>query len=95
MLEIRLAGWELRLRKPVIYVVAPKSVISDAVVQQLRAYGPVQRVAGRDAVQTSVALARFHDPATGFGWGVKRGPASVSILCRHDWRRRTSRTHAR
>ena len=76
---------KLRLRKPAIYVVAPKSVISDAVVQQLRAYGPVQRVAGRDAVQTSVALARFHDPATGFGWGVKRGPASVSIVNVGSW----------
>jgi hypothetical protein len=75
----------LRLRQPTIYVVGPKSVVSDSVVSQLGKYGPVKRIAGKDAVETSVAFARYHDRETGFGWGVRRGPATVSIVNPNRW----------
>jgi hypothetical protein len=75
----------LRLRKPAIYVIGPTSVVSDAVVSGLAQYGPVKRIAGRDAIETAVALARYHDPSTGFGWGMARGPASVSLVNTAHW----------
>jgi hypothetical protein len=76
---------KLRLRKPAIYVIGPPSVVSDAVLSDLGQYGTVKRVAGRDAVETAVALARYHDPSTGFGWGIRRGPASMSLVSTEHW----------
>jgi len=76
---------KLRLRKPAIYLIGPPDVISPRIEEQLRRYGPVHRVAGADAVETSVALARYHDPSTGFGWGLKRGPGSVSLVNVNRW----------
>jgi hypothetical protein len=76
---------KLRLQKPTIYVIGPPAVISDAVVGQLSQYGPVKRVAGDSPAATAVALARYKDRKTGFGWGLRRGPASVAVLDRRDW----------
>ena len=76
---------KLRLEQPSIYVVAPSDVVSDAVVNDLRRYGPVTRIAGSTPAEVSVALARFHDARTGFGWGLAKGPASVSLVDRRDW----------
>jgi hypothetical protein len=75
----------LRLERPTIYVIGPEKVISDAVVAQLAAYGTVKRVAGPSAVETAVALARYRDPETLFGWGFRTGPASFSLVNERDW----------
>jgi hypothetical protein len=76
---------KLRIDKPTIYVVGPKSVIPDSVLGQLGAYGPVKRIAGPDAIATAIELARYKDPGTGFGWGLKKGPANVSIVNLAHW----------
>jgi hypothetical protein len=76
---------KLRLNKPTMYVIGPRSIISDAVVGELRRYGAVQRIAGSDAAATAVALARYRDPKTGFGWGMQSAPASVTLANPHDW----------
>lgn len=76
---------ELRLTKPTIYVVGPPKVIPDAIVSRLRPFGKVRRIAGDTAAETAVAFARYRDPETAFGWGVKRGPASVSLVNAKDW----------
>ncbi|MFL5894412.1 MAG: hypothetical protein ACJ76Z_04790, partial [Thermoleophilaceae bacterium] len=76
---------KLTLDKPTMYVVGPRSVISDAVLAKLRAFGPVRRIPGNDAAEAAVALARYKDKATGFGWGLRKGPASVSLVNPADW----------
>jgi hypothetical protein len=76
---------KLRIDKPSIYVVASESVIPDSVLGELRPYGRVTRVAGKDPVETAIELAKFKDPKTGFGWGLKEGPANVSIVNVSHW----------
>jgi hypothetical protein len=76
---------KLRLQRPTVYLIGPRSVIPDSVAHELSAYGTVKRVAGRNPVETSVALARYRDPKTGFGWGVTSAPASVSLVNLNDW----------
>jgi hypothetical protein len=73
------------LQTPNIYVIGPPSVIPDAVVSQLAAYGNVTRIAGANPTETSIALARFRDAGTGFGWGMKKGPVNVSIVNSRHW----------
>jgi hypothetical protein len=76
---------KLRLEKPTIYVLGPPSVISSKAIAKLRAYGTVKRIGGRTPAEASVALARYRDPKTGFGWGMKRAPGSVSIVDEQAW----------
>jgi hypothetical protein len=76
---------KLRIDKPAIYVVGPKSAVSDSVVKELHRYGPVKRIAGIDAADTAVRLARYKDPKTGFGWGVTKGSANFSFVNRQRW----------
>jgi len=76
---------KLRLEKPTMYLIGPERVISASVAGQLAAYGSVKRVAGESAAATSVALARYHDPQTLFGWNMKRGPANVSLVNPKQW----------
>jgi hypothetical protein len=76
---------QLTLDRPTMYVIGPQKVISDAVVEELSAYGEVRRVAGESAVGTAVALARYRDEETQFGWGFKRAPANVSLVNSNDW----------
>jgi hypothetical protein len=45
----------------------------------------VRRVAGRDAPETAVALARYRDRSTGFGWGMLESPASLALVNPRDW----------
>ena len=75
---------KLRLESPQMYVVGPSSVISDAVVQELGQYGSVTRIAGKSPPEASVALARFHDRKTGFGWGLREG-GSFAFVNPRDW----------
>ena len=76
---------KLRVEKPAIYAVGPRDVISDAVVRRLGEYGRVRRIAAPDPASASVALARYRERSTGFGWGLRRGPASVTLVNRRDW----------
>jgi hypothetical protein len=76
---------KLRAAPPTIYLVGPRSVISAGVEADLSQYGRVERIAGGDAVETAVAFARYRDPETGFGWGLEKGPASVSLVNLRDW----------
>jgi hypothetical protein len=76
---------QLTLERPAMYVIGPERVISESVVDDLSAYGEVKRVAGDTAVETAVALARYRDPKTQFGWGYDRAPANVSLVNATDW----------
>ncbi|HEX2102265.1 MAG TPA: hypothetical protein VHF51_01335 [Solirubrobacteraceae bacterium] len=76
---------KLRLEKPTMYVVGPESVVSRGIAAELQKYGTVKRVAGRDAPETSVAMARYRDRSTGFGWGQYEGPGSVALVNPRDW----------
>lgn len=76
---------KLTLERPTMYVIGPEDVISDEVMAQLSAYGAVKRVAGDSASETAVALARYRDPKTQFGWGFDRAPANVSLVNTDDW----------
>jgi putative cell wall-binding protein len=55
-------------QQPKIYVLGPKSVISENVATELRRLGTVARIEGADPVSNSIAFARFTDGR--FGWGV-------------------------
>lgn len=76
---------KLTLVRPTMYVIGPEDVISDAVVEELAAYGEVKRVAGDSAVETAIELARYRDPETLFGWGLRRAPANVSLVNEKEW----------
>ncbi len=53
-------------RRPRIYVLAPTSAISDAVLKELGNLGTARRITGADPAASSVAFARFNDGR--FGW---------------------------
>jgi hypothetical protein len=53
-------------RRPRIYVLAPVSAISDAVLKGLGKLGTARRITGADPAASSVAFARFDDGR--FGW---------------------------
>jgi hypothetical protein len=76
---------KLTLEKPSMYVVGPRSVIPDPVLVKLRAFGRVTRLPGSDPASAAVGLARFKDRRTGFGWGLAKGPATVSVVNPRDW----------
>jgi hypothetical protein len=76
---------KLRLESPHVYLIGPPSAISNGVEQELRAYGPVTRIGGPTAADTAIAMARYHDASTGFGWGLRGGPASFSFVNPRDW----------
>jgi hypothetical protein len=76
---------KLTLEAPTMYVIGPDDVISESVVEELSAYGEVKRVAGDSAVETAIALARYRDPDTLFGWGLRRAPANFSLVNEEQW----------
>ena len=76
---------KLTLERPTMYVIGPEDVISESVVAALSAYGEVKRVAGESAVETAIALARYRDRETLFGWGLQRAPANFSLVNEEDW----------
>lgn len=55
-------------QQPKIYLLGPPSVISAKTEKALRRLGTVKRIAGRDAVTTAIAFARYSDGP--FGWDV-------------------------
>ncbi len=54
--------------KPKIYILGPRSTISDSVAGQLAALGEVTRIGAKPASANAVAFARFSDGE--FGWGI-------------------------
>jgi hypothetical protein len=76
---------KLRLDSPHMYLIGPPSAISQGVEQELRAYGPVTRIGGPTAADTAIALARYHDASSGFGWGLRGGPGNFSFVNPRDW----------
>jgi hypothetical protein len=87
-----------RLGRPSIYVVGPKSVVSDAVASQLGGFGAMTRIGGADPTANAIAVARFTDG--GFGWGVQEpghglvfadasrpldGPATAALSANGDY----------
>ena len=83
--ELLVQRKKLRLESPQIYVIGPPSVISDAVAQELGQYGSVKRIAGDSAPATSVALARYRDRSTGFGWGMSGGVGTYTFVNPRQW----------
>jgi hypothetical protein len=57
-----------RLAGASIYVIGPRTVVSERVVRELRRFGPVTRVSGPTPVANAIAVARFSNGS--FGWGV-------------------------
>jgi len=53
-----------------IYLLGPDAVISGKVQEELKAYGTVTRIEGKDAFENAIAFAQFKDAATQFGWGI-------------------------
>ena len=70
-----------RHQRPSIYVLGPTSVISDAVLAQLRKLGDVKRIGGTTAVDNAIAFARYTDG--NFGWGV-RDPGHGLVFANED-----------
>ncbi len=57
-----------RLAGASIYVVGPRTVVSEDVVRELRHFGPVKRIDGPTPTANAIAVARFSNGS--FGWGV-------------------------
>lgn len=68
-----------RKGKANIYIIGPEKVVSRAVEDELRQYGKVTRISGDDPFENAIHFAQFHDPATGFGWGVQSPGYSLSF----------------
>jgi hypothetical protein len=89
----------LRLgRSTSIYVVGPRTAVSDSVLGQLGRLGSVTRIGSDDVASNSVAVARFSDGP--FGWGAQEaghgfvfasasrpldGPAAASLAASGDF----------
>jgi hypothetical protein len=71
-------------KKPAIYVVGPKNVISDQLLTVLRRYGNVRRVSGTNPTDNAVNVAVFSDPTTGWGWGVNDVGHAFEIINAHN-----------
>lgn len=52
-----------------IYLLAPRSMVSDEVEDRLSELAPTRRVSAEDLAGHAVAIARHRDHGTGFGWG--------------------------
>jgi hypothetical protein len=57
-----------RLAGASIYVIGPRTVVSERVVRELRRFGAVTRIDGPTPAANAIAVARFSDGS--FGWGV-------------------------
>jgi hypothetical protein len=54
--------------RPNIYVLGPTEAVSEKVERQLGRFGRVRRIDGPNAVENSIAFARYQGPGN-FGWG--------------------------
>ncbi|MGG2196877.1 cell wall-binding repeat-containing protein [Paenibacillus validus] len=71
---------KLRNGKASIYLLGPKSIISENVEKQLGQYGKVVRISGNDPYENAVAFAKYKDPETGFGWGITSPGHNFSFI---------------
>jgi hypothetical protein len=62
-----------------MYVVAPESIIGEEMIEQLREYGDVTRIAGETPTEMSIEFAKFKDVTTDFGWGVNKPGHGIVI----------------
>ena len=76
---------KLRIDKPSIYVLGSARVVPERVMSELRRFGTVKRLPGGTPAEAAVELARYRDRGTGFGWGMAKGPATVSLVNPRDW----------
>lgn len=79
-----IAALQKRNGKANIYVLGPQDVISANVEQQLKTYGTVTRIAGKDPFETAIAFARFQDPNTGFGWNITTPGHNFSFVLEYS-----------
>lgn len=56
--------------KATIYLLGPESIISKKVEDSLQNFGKVTRISGDTPYSNAIALAKFRDKDTGFGWGI-------------------------
>ncbi len=59
---------QARGRQNNLYLIAPTSLGTAALMEELNNYGQVVRVAGITPEETALALAQYYDSATQFGW---------------------------
>ncbi|MFT4050326.1 MAG: cell wall-binding repeat-containing protein [Solirubrobacterales bacterium] len=71
-------------KKPSIYVVGPKFVISDQLLTVLRKYGNVRRISGTDPVSNAKQVGWFSDPNTAWGWGISDPGHGFVIMNSHN-----------
>ncbi len=65
-----------------VYVLGPKTAISDQVLGAIKKLGPkVRRIAAKDPIANALAFARFHDGS--FGWNVN-DPGHGFVLTRDE-----------
>jgi ell wall binding domain 2 (CWB2) len=69
-------------QSPHIYVLGPPSVISNAILAELRKYGKVKRVGATDPAANSVAFAIYRDPACAYGQPCAHVPGSFGWAIR-------------
>lgn len=53
-----------------IYVLGPEAIISKKVEDSLQSFGKVTRISGDTPYANAIALAKYRDKDTGFGWGI-------------------------
>jgi hypothetical protein len=70
--------------KPSIYVIGPKTAISDQLLTVLRRYGSVRRISGNNPTDNAVNVAVFSDPTSGWGWGVNDVGHGFAIINSHN-----------
>ena len=79
-----------------IYLFGDTSIISERVARELAAYGHVQRLPGRDAIEISVNFAGFRDAGMNqgywidwfprdFGWGIAEAGHNFTFVNPDDW----------
>lgn len=74
------AALKKRSGNAAIYLLGSESIISADVEEQLKAFGTVTRISGKDAFENAIAFATFKDSTNGFGWGITTPGHNLSLL---------------
>ncbi|MBG9794907.1 ArsR family transcriptional regulator [Paenibacillus dendritiformis] len=73
-----------RRQLAVMYVLGSKEVIPEEVVEQLKVFGRVERIEADNPIDLAIAFAKYHDPKTGFGWGMTAPGHNFSFVREGD-----------
>lgn len=73
-----------RRKKAVMYVLGPKELIPEEVLEQLKAFGRVERIAADSPIDLAIAFAKYYDPQTGFGWRIRTPGHNFSFVREGD-----------